>query len=299
MRSKTPLPMARRPTLCGQRRASAERAIAGPGKKPDQGAQQPRAHGAASDATQHTAQRCLRARHRHLAPLPPPRRRRWEALAPPPPPSPQRLHRDPPLAPDRLQACPAGQHQRVHHHKQRRHTESAPEEARRRRLHTTPAIGAAQTEPPGVVSKLRRQTVRLARVGGAVQHCAAVRASARAAPLRLGRVNPRQEGPDTGVGEGRWRRWSERTDCATLVTVSVDLTVTETSPSESFLQDLRGAPASAHHPVRAGSPQFPSYKPRALSLPRFTAGSASASPVSRPAQRSLSLRPAWSLSHPR
>ena len=35
------------------------------------------------------------------------------------------------------------------------------------------------------------------------------------------------------------------------------------------------------------------------SLPRFTAGSASALPVSRPAQRSLSLQPAWSLSHPR
>ena len=30
------------------------------------------------------------------------------------------------------------------------------------------------------------------------------------------------------------------------------------------MQDLRGAPAFAHHPVRAGSPQFPSNKPRAL-----------------------------------
>ena len=30
------------------------------------------------------------------------------------------------------------------------------------------------------------------------------------------------------------------------------------------MQDLRGASAFAHHPVRAGSPQFPSNKPRAL-----------------------------------
>ena len=35
------------------------------------------------------------------------------------------------------------------------------------------------------------------------------------------------------------------------------------------------------------------------SLPRYSGGSASALPVSRPAQRSLALRPAWSLSHPR
>ena len=34
------------------------------------------------------------------------------------------------------------------------------------------------------------------------------------------------------------------------------------------------------------------------SLPRYSGGSASALPVSRPAQRSLALRPAWSLSRP-
>ena len=83
-----------------------------------------------------------------------------EALPPPLPPATHGEHRDPPLPGDRLQARTAGQYQCAHHEEQRRHTEPAAEEARRRRRHTTPAGGAAETEAPGVVSKLRRQTDR-------------------------------------------------------------------------------------------------------------------------------------------
>ena len=195
------LPESVRSTLCGRDSASAERAIAGPGKKPDEAAQQPCANRAPSDAAHKAAQRRLPARHRQLAALAPPRPRRREALAPPTPPSPQRHHRDPPLAADRLQARAAGQHQRVDHHKQRRHTETPPEEARRRRCHTTPATTTAQAVAPGVASQLRRQTVGLARVGGAVQRRAATQTARRAAPRSLGLVDPFQKGPHTGVGK--------------------------------------------------------------------------------------------------
>ena len=58
---------------------------------------------------------------------------------------------------------------------------------------------------------------------------------------------------------------------------------------------MRAAANTPADPVGALIARFPADG----SLPRFTAGSASALPVSRPAQRSLSLRPAWSLSHPR
>ena len=58
---------------------------------------------------------------------------------------------------------------------------------------------------------------------------------------------------------------------------------------------MRAAATTPADPVGALIARFPADG----SLPRFTAGSASALPVSRPAQRSLSLRPAWSLSHPR
>ena len=122
------LPVARRTTLCGQRRPSAKRAKAGPRQQPDQAAQQPRANAAASDDAEQIDQRRLPGRHRQLAPLPSPRPRRREALPPPLPPATQGEHRDPPLQGDRLQACAAGQHQCAHHEEQRRHTEPAAED---------------------------------------------------------------------------------------------------------------------------------------------------------------------------
>ena len=62
-----------------------------------------------------------------------------------------------------------------------------------------------------------------------------------------------------------------------------------------FPPSMRAAANTPAEPAGALVARFPADG----SLPRFTAGSASALPVSRPAQRSLSLRPAWSLSHPR
>ena len=63
----------------------------------------------------------------------------------------------------------------------------------------------------------------------------------------------------------------------------------------SIPPSMRAAANTPAEPASALIARFPADG----SLPRFTAGSASALPVSRPAQRSLSLRPAWSLSHPR
>ena len=63
-------------------------------------------------------------------------------------------------------------------------------------------------------------------------------------------------------------------------------------PSPSSMRAAANTPAD---PVGARVARFPADG----SLPRFPAGSASALPFSRPAQRSLLLRPAWSLSHPR
>ena len=57
------------------------------------------------------------------------------------------------------------------------------------------------------------------------------------------------------------------------------------------------SPSESPQPVATGARvvRFPADG----SLPRETGGSASALSVSRPARRSLALRPAWSLSHPR
>ena len=174
------LPEPVRNTLCGQHRASAERAKARPGKKPHQGAQQPRPQTATSDAAQHNPQRRLPGLYRQLGALRTPRPGVRKRLAPPLPPAPQRDDRDPPLAPDRLHTCAGAQRQRAHHHKQRRDAETPPEEACRRRRHPSPAIGAAEAQAPGVLSQRGRQTVGFARVGRAVQRRAAMRTPRRA-----------------------------------------------------------------------------------------------------------------------
>ena len=57
---------------------------------------------------------------------------------------------------------------------------------------------------------------------------------------------------------------------------------------------MRAAANTPAEPVSAYVARFPT----GGSLPRYQGGSASASPVSRPARRSLMLRPAWSLSRP-
>ena len=211
MRSKTPLPVARRTTLCGQRRPSAKRAKAGPGKKPDEAAQQPRANAAASDDAEQIDQWRLPGRHRQLAPLPSPRPRRREALPPPLPPATHGEHRDPPLPGDRLQACAAG----------RRHSRNC--SAGRRGVATQPARAACAH---------RSRYAAPGRNGGIPPIGSAV---PRPRPPASGR--PRLE---------RWKRWSVRTECATLRTVPDDLSVTETSPLKSFLQVLRGAPTPNH-----------------------------------------------------
>ena len=58
---------------------------------------------------------------------------------------------------------------------------------------------------------------------------------------------------------------------------------------------MRAAVITPAEPTGARVARFPA----GGSLPRYSGGSASASPVSRPAQRSLALRPAWSLNRPR
>ena len=67
------------------------------------------------------------------------------------------------------------------------------------------------------------------------------------------------------------------------------LPVLRSSPSST-----RGAAITPAEPVGARVARFPT----AGSLPRYPGGSASALAVSRPARRSLALRPVWSLSRP-
>ena len=62
-----------------------------------------------------------------------------------------------------------------------------------------------------------------------------------------------------------------------------------------FPSSMRAAATTPAEPAGACVARCPA----AGSLPRISGGSASASPVSRPARRSLALRPAWSLSRPR
>ncbi len=57
---------------------------------------------------------------------------------------------------------------------------------------------------------------------------------------------------------------------------------------------MRAAATTPAEPAGARVARFPAN----VSLPRDAGGSASASPVSRPARRSLALRPAWSLNRP-
>ena len=57
---------------------------------------------------------------------------------------------------------------------------------------------------------------------------------------------------------------------------------------------MRAAVITPAEPTGARVARFPA----GASLPRYSGGSASAMPVSRPARRSLALRPTWSLSRP-
>ena len=68
------------------------------------------------------------------------------------------------------------------------------------------------------------------------------------------------------------------------------LPVLRPSPSST-----RAAASTPAEPVGAPVARFPT----AGSLPRYSGGSASALPVSRPARRSFALRPAWSLNRPK
>ena len=61
-----------------------------------------------------------------------------------------------------------------------------------------------------------------------------------------------------------------------------------------FPSSMRAAANTPAEPVGACVAHFPT----GVSLPRYPGGSASALHVSRPARRSLVLRPAWSLSRP-
>ena len=61
-----------------------------------------------------------------------------------------------------------------------------------------------------------------------------------------------------------------------------------------FPSSMRAAAITPAEPVGACVARFPT----GASLPRFCGGSASALHVSRPARRSLVLRPAWSLNRP-
>lgn len=79
--------------------------------------------------------------------------------------------------------------------------ETLPNKMHRRWRHTASATTTAQAAPPGVASQLRRQTVGLARVDGAVQRRAATRTARRATPSRLDFVDLLQKGPHTGVGK--------------------------------------------------------------------------------------------------
>ena len=111
----------REDTLSADSVGQRERAIAGPGKKPDQGAQQPRAHGAgpgcdAAHSTSPLGTANSPRLHRHGG-VP-------GSSRPPLPPS--SAPGSPTADRNRLQPCPASQHQRVDHHKQRRHTNRRP-----------------------------------------------------------------------------------------------------------------------------------------------------------------------------
>ena len=264
-----------RNTLCGQRRASAERARARPGQKPDQAAQQPRPQTTTPDAAQHNAQRRLPpGRHCQLTALGTPRSGVHKRLAPPLPPAVQRDDRNPPLAPERLHACAAAQHQCAHHHQQRRHTETPPEEARRRRRHPSPATGAAEAEAPGVLSKRRRQTVGFARVGRAVQSRPAMRTPRRAAPRRLGFVDLLEKGPHTGIGKDGAEEESVRHWESSLAIWS---SPRDKASRRASMQALRGAPTPKPHLMRADPPPIPAESLRALtgcnSMMRIGAGS--------------------------
>ena len=190
-----------RNTFCGQYRRAAQRARPGPGLEPDQAAQQPRAQPPAPNAAQQPAQRRFIGRFRQPAAPRPPHRCGRKRLPPPPPPALQRCHRDRPPARDRPKARRRCRDQCANHHEQGGHPESAAEEPNRRGCRPASARSAAEAEPARAPSQLRRQTVRLARVAGAVKHAPAVRTTLRAAGCGLLFVDAFEQRPGTGIGK--------------------------------------------------------------------------------------------------
>ena len=260
------LPEPVRNTLCGPRRASAERAIARPWQKPDQGAQQPRPQPPTPDAAKHAPHRRLSGRHRQLAALGTPRPGVGKRLAPPLPPAPERDQWDPTLAPDRLHTRACARHQRADHHEQRRHAKTPAEKTCRGRCHPTPAAATAKAQPPSIGSQLRRQAVGLARIARAVKCPPTMRTPRRAAQRRLGLVNVLQKRPHTGVGkdgigEKSVRHWGPSLEiCSSpedkppgvLIASSSGGTNPQTSPNASgSAPDPRPKPASSQAPSRS------------------------------------------------
>ncbi len=65
----------------------------------------------------------------------------------------------------------------------------------------TPAVAATETETQDPRAQGHSKTVRLARIGRAVQAAPAMRAAVPAAAIGFRSVNPRQKGPDAGTGK--------------------------------------------------------------------------------------------------
>ena len=190
-----------RDTLCGRGRPRTERARFGPGPEPDQAAQQPRARAPPANVPRQPPQRRLIRRPRQRPAPGEPHRRGRKRLPPPHPPALQRRQRHPPPARDRPEPRIGRRDQYPEHHEQRSHPETAPEEPHRRRRRPAPALRAAEAEPASAASQLRRQTVRLARVGCAVQHAPAAPATPRTAPCGLRSADALERPPDTGIGK--------------------------------------------------------------------------------------------------
>ena len=117
---------------------------------------------------------------------------------------------------------------------------------------TAPANRTAEAEAPNVVAKIRRQTVRLKRVGRAVKRAAAVRTARRSARLRLGGVDLLQKFPnpcvgESGVPEQLVRHWGR----LRLITV------TETTPPAPSCKIAGGHPPQNLDLSEPIGPEFP------------------------------------------
>ena len=256
-----------RNTFCGQYRRAAQRARPGPGLEPDQAAQQPRAQPPAPNAAHQPAQRRFIGRFRQHAAPHPPHGCGLERLPPPLPPSLQRRRRDRPPARDRPKARPGCREQRADHHEQGGHPETAAEEPNRRWRDPAPAGGAAETEPARAASQLRRQTVRLAGVRGAVKHPSAVWATRQAAGRRLCFVDAFEQRPGTGIGKvGTGEQIVLHWTLSRLKSLSPRKTSRRTCCKCSG-----GSTHFNHHSIRASRPRVPSARVYAFNRLRIGA----------------------------